>query len=199
MREVAEELTYWSKPPAVPVEADLAGYSTEVERLRKAAMVTRDETEHERLVRLYSDAEMRFHTDLLRPLIANLEKAGLRNFGSPPRDIDSNAFPRHYGSSISQLCMGVDNYVRPCLVVRGGLFFRRNGVEDFRDNGLTVMIAMLTADSQHTYLEEAEHFHPGSLHLDQIIEQFQAKINAELPGIVAHFLTACKEIGVPRR
>jgi len=85
------------------------------------------------------------------------------------------------------------------LVARVGVFFHRNGVEDFRDTGVIVMIAMLTADSQHTYLEEAEHLHPGSLHLDQIIEQFQAKINAELPEIIAHFLTACREAGIPRR
>jgi serine/threonine protein kinase len=197
MREVAEELAYWSMPPAVPVEADLSGYSTEVDRLRKVAMATRDETEIERLMGLFSDAEMHVHSDLLRPLIADLEGTGLRNFGSPPRDMDDGALPRRYASSISQFCLGVETYASPCLAVRGGVFLRRN---DFRDIiGVIVTIAMLTADSQHTYLELVEHFNPGSFHLSQIIEQFRAQINTELPEIISQFLTAYREIGVPRR
>jgi serine/threonine protein kinase len=197
MREVAEELTYWSMPPVVPVEADLSGYSAEVDRLRKAAVVTREKTEDERLMLQFSDAEVRVHSDLLRPLIADLERIGLWNFGSFPREVDDGALPHRYASSISQFRMGVENYVSPCLAVRGGAFLR---MKDSRDIiGVIVTIAMLTADSQHTYFEQVEHFNPGSLHFDQIIEQFRAQIHTELRGIISHFLTACREIGVPRR
>ena len=99
----------------------------------------------------------------------------------------------------TQPCRGIETYVSPCLAASIGVFFRAKLVEDLRDAGVTVMIVMLTADSQHTYLEEAEHFRLGSLHLDQIIDQLGAKINVELPGIIAHFLTACREIGILRQ
>jgi len=58
---------------------------------------------------------------------------------------------------------------------------------------------MLAEDSQHIYLKEFERFHSGSLHFDQIIEQLGVKINVELPRIIAHFLTACREIGIPQQ
>jgi hypothetical protein len=60
------------------------------------------------------------------------------------------------------------------------------------------VLALMTPDSQHTYMREFERFRPGSLRLDRIIEQLVSKINAALPAVIAHFLTACREMGIPR-
>jgi serine/threonine protein kinase len=198
MREVAEELTWWSAPPAVPVQVDLSGYAAEVSRLREAYVVARAETEHERLARLYGEALARVHAGLLVPLMAAVEQSSLRTIGSPPRDIEGWV-PENYGISGSQPCWGIETLASPCLVAFIGVLLRARPAEDLADLGVAAVIAMLTADSQHIYLERVEHFRAESLHLDQIIEQLGASINAELPGIIAHFLTACREAGIPRR
>jgi len=197
MQEVAEELTHWFAPPAVAVQVDLSGYAVEVSRLREADLITRAETEQERLERLYNQANARVHAELLRPLIAVVEKSGLRNGGSVPRDIEG-WLPSGYGSSASVPRWGIETLASPCLVASIGVIHRAQPVQDLGDLGVAAAIAMMTADSQHIYLEEIEHFRSGSLHLDQIIEQLGAKINAELPRIIQEFLTACGKIGIPQ-
>jgi len=196
MREVAEELTWWSAPPAVQVPVDLSGYAAEVRRLREAYVVTRAETEHERLARLYGEALARVHAGLLVPIMGAVEQSGLRNMGSPPRDVEGQA-PDNYGGSGSQPCWGIETLASPCLVAFIGVIHRAHPAEDLADLGVTALIMMQTVDSQHLYLKEVEYFRSGSLHLDQILDQLGAKINAELPGIIAHFLTACREAGIP--
>jgi hypothetical protein len=194
----AEELTWWSAPPTVPVQVDLSGYAMEVRHLRQAYAVTKAETEHERLARLYGEALARVHAGLLVPLMGAVEQSGLRNMGSPPRDIEGQA-PDNYGTSGSQPCRRIKTLASPCLVAFIGVIHRAQPAEDLADLGVTALIMMQTADSQHVYLKEVEYFRSGSPHLDQIINQLGAKINAELPGIIAHFLTACRESGIPRR
>jgi hypothetical protein len=60
-----------------------------------------------------------------------------------------------------------------------------------------VVLALMTPESQHIYLQITRNFRPDSLRLDHIIEEVRAEIDLQLPGIIAHFL-ACKETGVPR-
>jgi serine/threonine protein kinase len=198
MREVAEELIHWAAPPTIPVQVDLSGYAERVKRLREANLVTSEETEHERLARLYNEANMRVHADLCRPLMATVEKTALRNIGSPPKPIDFGP-PDDYGRGGSMPCWGIDTIISPWLAAIVGVAHRTRPAEDLSDLGVWVIIAVMTEDSQHNYLDEFEHFRAGSLHFDQVVAQLAAKINSELPGIIQEFLTACGKIGIPRR
>jgi hypothetical protein len=127
-----------------------------------------------------------------------MEQSDLQNIGSPPIDIYGYA-PDNYGASGSEPCWGIETLSSPRLVAFIGVIHRAHPTEDLADLGVTALIMMQTADSQHVYLKEVDFFRAGSLRLDQIIEELGAKINTELPGIIAHFLTACREIGVPRQ
>lgn len=198
MREVADELAFWLAPPTVPVQADLSGYAAEVSRLREANLVTKEETEHERLLRLYGEAEMRIHSRISLPLIAAVKQADLQNVGSCPRPIEGWP-PDNYGGSASQPCWGIETLASPWLTASIGVIHRAQPREDLHDLGVTVLLAMATPEAQHTYLDETELFRAGSLRLDQIIERLSAKINAEFPRIIALFLTACRETGIPRQ
>jgi hypothetical protein len=99
----------------------------------------------------------------------------------------------------SEPCWGIETLASPCLVAFVGVIHRAQPAEDLADLGVIALIMMQTADSQHVYLKEVEYFRSESLHLDQIIDRLGAKINAELRGIIANFLTACRETGIPRR
>jgi hypothetical protein len=63
---------------------------------------------------------------------------------------------------------------------------------------IVFVLALMTPDAQHTYMQEFERFRPGSLSLEPIIGQLAAKVRDQLPEIIFHFLTACREKGVPR-
>ena len=60
------------------------------------------------------------------------------------------------------------------------------------------MIATVTERTQHTYFQQLEPFRTGSPQLELAIAKLNAKINTELPAIIAHYLTTCREQGVPR-
>lgn len=59
------------------------------------------------------------------------------------------------------------------------------------------VLALMTPDSQHTYTREVEFFTLESLRLDSIIEDIKQKVAAQLPEVIAHFLTACSEVEQP--
>jgi Protein tyrosine and serine/threonine kinase len=198
MRELAQELDWWSAPPAIPVQVDLSDYTAEVARIREANLVARVETEDERLARLYNEALTRVHSRLLRPLVAAVERSGLQNMGSVPGDFQG-WFPDNYGGNANLPHWGIETLASPRLIASVGTVHRAKPTEDLAYLGVTLMLVMLAGDSQHIYLREFERFRAGSLHLDQILDQLNAKINAELPGILAHFLTACREHGIPRQ
>lgn len=56
------------------------------------------------------------------------------------------------------------------------------------------VLALIPPESQHTYMREVEFFTLESLRLDHIIEGMRAQIAAELPNVIADFLTACNEL-----
>jgi Protein kinase domain len=196
MQEVADELTWWSAPAAVPVQVDLSGYAAEVARLREANLVS-GETEGEQRARLWNEALTRVYSRLTLRLMATVEESGLQNMGSVPRNFE-NWLPNGYGGSQNLPCWGIETLASPRLVASIGVVHRGPAAEDTTDFGVTAMLTMVTEGTQHVYLKEFEQFCAGSLQLDQIIETLSAKINTELPGFIAHFLTACREIGIPR-
>jgi hypothetical protein len=62
---------------------------------------------------------------------------------------------------------------------------------------VTVVLALMTPHSQHDYIRITESFRADSLGLDHIIERLRAQIDSNLPDIIAHYLTACKQSGRP--
>ncbi|HCU97632.1 MAG TPA: hypothetical protein DHU96_34945 [Actinobacteria bacterium] len=197
MQDLAQELIWWSAPRSVPVQADLSAYAEEVARLRDANRVE-GETERERLARLYNEALTRVHSRLLLPLVGAVERSGLQNMGSVPRDF-KHWVPDGYGGSANMPCWGIETLASPLLVASIGVVHKLPSAEDTTDLGITAMLATLTKNSQHIYLQELEPFRSGSLQLDQAIDKLGRKINTELPAIIAHFLTTCREIGIPRK
>jgi serine/threonine protein kinase len=197
MQELEDELMAWSAPSSVPVQADLSAYVEEVGRLRESNQV-RVETERERLSRLYHDAQARVHSRLTLPLMAAVEKSGLRNMGSVPRTFEPGALDG-YGSSVSVPCWGIDTLASPILVAAIGIHHKLPSFEETTDLAITATIAVLTESSQHSYLQEMEQCRSGSVTLDQAIDKLESEINTKLPTIIAKFLTTCREIGVPRK
>jgi hypothetical protein len=197
MQELADELMAWSAPSSVPVQADLSAYAEEVARLRESNQV-RVETEPERLSRLYHDAQTRVHSRLTLPLMAAVEKSGMRNMDSVPRTFEPGALDG-YGSSVSVPCWGIETLASPILVAAIGIHHKLPSFEETTELAITATIAVLTGSSQHTYLQEMEQCRSGSITLDQAIDKLESKINTELPTIIARFLTTCREIGVPRK
>jgi hypothetical protein len=93
---------------------------------------------------------------------------------------------------------GIDTIASPWLAAAIGAVHRSQPVPDLEDMAVVFVLALMTPDTQHTYMREFERFRPGSLRLDRIIEQLASEIGAALPEVIAQFLTACKETGVPR-
>ena len=86
----------------------------------------------------------------------------------------------------------------PWLAAAIGAVHRSQPVPDLENMAIVFVLALMTPDSQHTYMHEFERFQPGSLRLDRIIEESASKVSATLPEVIVHFLTACKEMGIPR-
>jgi hypothetical protein len=68
----------------------------------------------------------------------------------------------------------------------------------FKDLAVTCVLAMMTPDLQHNYIQEFKPFRPESLQLDHIIGELKERFDRELPDIIAHFLTNCGQIGIPK-
>jgi hypothetical protein len=140
----------------------------------------------------------RVHSRLTLPLMAAVEKSGLRNMGSVPRTFKPGALDG-YGSSISVPCWGIETLTSPILDAAIGIHHKLPSFEETTDLAITATIAALTESSQHTYLQEMEQCRSGSVTLDQAIDKLESEINTKLPTIIAKFLTTCREIGVPRK
>lgn len=197
MPELAEEMTWWSAPVSVPVQVDLSKYVPEVNRLREANRVVKEESRHERLARVYNDVQMSVHSRLQLPLTAAVEVSGLRNLGSVS-DYFQGWFPYGYGGSAGVPCWGIDTLRWPRLAASVGTVHRSKPAEDLEELGIAVMIVILTEDSLRICLREFETFHSGSLLFNSMIDRFEAKINSELPAIVMDFLTVCRDTGIPQ-
>src|SRR5262249_45109818 len=156
-----------------------------------ANVVAAVETKEERLLRLYADAAARVHSELMQPVMNAISATGLRNNVLRPRSISAGSSD-NYGGSASEPYWGIETLASPCLAANIGVLHRAKPAADLSDLGVTVTLAMLSEDFQHNYIKEVEYFRAGSLHFDRIIDQLGAKINAELPRIIAHFLTACQ-------
>lgn len=192
----AEELSWWVEPNVV-VQADLSHYATEVTRLRNATSVVKEETERERLEKLYNEAMSRVELSLTAYVSEAMKQAGLSPFFRASRSPD-NWLPENYGGGASQPCWGIETLSSPWLAASIGVAHRAQPEEDLEDLAVTALLTMMTPGSQHNYVQEHRNFRPGSLQLDQIIGELKAQFDRELPGIIAHFLTACKQIGASR-
>jgi hypothetical protein len=196
MRELAEELTAWSAPSSVSIQTDLSAYADEIARLREANHV-RGENERQRRVRLYNEAITLVHSRLTVPLMAAVQQSRLQNMGSPPQHFNIWV-PDGYGGSQDLPCWGIETLASPRLVASIGVFFKLPSVEETTDLAITALFATVTEDSQQTLFQEIEILHAGPLQLDQAINNMSGKFNNELPAIIAHYLTTCREAGIPR-
>lgn len=197
MADLAKELTLWSTPTRIPVQADLTSYAVEVARLREAHMIRKEETDQELRVRLYNEALERAHKDLTLPLIAAVKQSRLDNAGSAPENF-KNWPGETYGGSTSTPCWGIATLTSPVLVAAIGVLRKLPEPEDATNLLLGAMIATVTEQSQHTYFQQLEPFRAGSTQLDHAITKLSEKINTELPVIIAHYLTLCRKEGIPR-
>jgi Protein kinase domain len=196
MKDLAKELTLWSAPASVPVQADLSAYAGEVARLREANLA-RGETSQERRSRLFGEAELRAHSILTLPLIAAFKESGLHNMGSAPEHF--KAWPGEtYGGSWTTPCFGIDTLASPLLIIAIGVLRKPPEPEDTTNLLVGAMVATVTEHAQHTYFQQLEPFRAGSTQLDHAISKLSTKINTELPAIIAHYLTTCRKAGVPR-
>ena len=196
MQELAEELTAWSASSSVPIQTDLSAYAGEIARLREGNRV-RGENERHRRVRLCNEAIALVHSRLTLPLMAAVERSGLQNMGSAPHHFNLWV-PDGYGGSADVPCWGIETLASPHLVASIGIFFELPSVEETTGRAITVLFATVTEDSQQTLFQEVETLHGGPLQLDRAIDKMSGKISTELSGVIAHYLTTCREAGVPR-
>jgi len=197
MDEFAAELSWWSDSSPISIQVDLSGYKEDVRRLWEANAIVREESNDQRLNRLYNEAISRARSALLPLLNAAMGQVGLQSVGSGPRHIEGWS-SETYGGGASTPCWGIGTIASPWLAAAIGGVHRSKPVPDLEDTAIVFVLALMTPDSQYTYLREFERFQPGSLRLDRIIEQLASKISVSLPEVLAHFLTACKETGIPR-
>jgi serine/threonine protein kinase len=196
MVDLAKELTLWSSPGSVPTQADLSAYADEVARLHDANLI-RGETREERRSRLYSEALRRAHQSLTLPLMATVKQSGLHNAGSAPENFKS--WPGEaYGGSTTMPCWGIATLTSPILVAAIAVLRKLPEPEDTTNLLLGAMIATVTEHSQHTYFQQLEPFRAGSSQLDHALTKLSEKINTELRAIIAHYLTICREQGIPQ-
>src|SRR5262249_17246392 len=139
----------------------------------------------------------RVQSALLPLLNAAMEQVGLQDIGSGPRPIEGWS-SETYGGGATIPCWGIGTIASPWLAAAIGGVHRSQPVPDLEDMCIVFVLALMTPDPQHSYMRDFERFQPGSLRLDRIIEQLVSKISATLPEIIAHFLTACKEMGISR-
>ncbi len=197
MREVADELHWWSDISVVQVQVDLSGYAAEARRLYNASLVVRQESEYDRLVRLYNEAISKVRSGL-EPLLNNaMTQAGLQSTGGD-RQI-AGWQPEDYGGGGGLPCWGIGTLASPWLAASIGAVHRIHPAEDLEDMAVTFILALMTPDSQRNYIEAFKKFHPGSLRLDEIINSLRAITAEKLPYIIADFLTVCRESGIPRQ
>jgi serine/threonine protein kinase len=197
MAELAAELAWWSDQSPVIPQLDLANYRDEVQRLHEANLITREETDDQRSNRLYNEA-IKSVQSALGPLInAAMASAGLQDFAggdNPIRDWSSE----EYGGGATLPTWGIGSLASPWLSAAIGAVHRSQPIQDLDDMAVVFILARMTAESQDDYIREFKRFRPGSLSLDRAIAEIASMITEMLPGIIADFLTACKESGVPR-
>jgi serine/threonine protein kinase len=196
MSEVADELRWWSDISTVQVQVDLSGYVTEAKRLYDANLV-QQESERNRLVRLYNEAISQVRTGL-KPLLNDaMAQAGLQSTGGG-RQI-AGWPPENYGGGAGLPCWGIGTLASPWLAASIGAVHRSQPTEDLEDMAVAFILTLMTQDSQRNYIEAFKKFRPGSLRLDEIINSLRATTAEKLPYIIADFLTVCRDSGIPRQ
>lgn len=133
---------------------DLSGFAAEVERIRAAnsSASTQEETERQRLERLYNEALRRVHTGIFQPLQIAIESSGLRPGAFEERPIQGWP-PTDFGGSASLPRWGIESLRSPSIAASIGVVHRAQPAEDLNDLAVTVVLARLTADGQHNHLE----------------------------------------------
>jgi serine/threonine protein kinase len=147
MQVLAEELSWWSDSSSIPVQPDLSGYRDDVIRLREANIVVREESNDQRLNRLWNEAVSRVRSVLSPLLEAAMEQAGLRNIGSGPRQVEGWT-SEIYGGAATLPCWGVDTIASPWLAAAIGAVHRSQPVPDLEDMAVVFVLALMTPDTQ---------------------------------------------------
>ncbi len=200
MREFAEELFWWSEPH-VSARPDLASYREEVARLEEATTIVKQETEHERLGRLYNDALTKVYKKLFNYVKNALESAGLQSTQEPPITVITWSPHPDYGGGGNSSSWGIKSLASPWISMKAGVaqrIYREENREDLEDLKVFLLLTVLTPESQHNYFEFSEVFRPGSLGLDRAIERLRGEIDRRMPEVISDFLSRCKATGVPR-
>jgi serine/threonine protein kinase len=201
MREFAEELFWWGEPQ-VSTRPDLTSYRDEVARLQEATTIVSQETEDERLGRLYNDAMMQVGEELFNYVKDALESAGLQSIQEGPRTVVNWSPHPDYGGGGSSSSWGIRTLASPWISMKAGVaqrIYREENREDLEDLKVFLLLAVLTPESQHNYFEFSEDFRPGSLSLDRAIERIRGEMDHRMPDVISDFLSRCKATGVPRQ
>jgi serine/threonine protein kinase len=204
MREFSDELAWWAAP-VVEKKPEASLYIDEIQRIREAARVTRPETAEQRTQRLWNEAQQKVHNfreDLKRLLVSS----SLQRAAGPANSTGMAKWPHgdDYGGGWSSDYWGIDTLASPWLELAAGSFERLGQTAGDNERQIGVLLALRTVSSeddpngmQENYYYFFESFRLGSIGLDTLIEQARAGFTAQLPEILAKFLTACKAIGVP--
>ena len=195
MHMLAEELSWWSDSSSITIRLDLSGYRDEVRRLREANVVVREESNDQRLNRLYNEAIRLVQLWRCRLCSRRLWSSQVCKLLGRVRGRSRGGHPKPMGGGATVPCWAVDTIAIPWLAAAIGAVHRSQPVTDLEDMAVVFVLALMTPDTQHTYMREFERFRPASLRLDCIIEQLASKISAALPEVIAEFLTEVQRRG----
>lgn len=135
MREFAEELFWWGEPQ-VSARPDLASFREEVARLEEATTVIKQETEQERLGRLYNDALTKAYEKLFNYVKDALESAGLQSHQEPPSTVVNWSPHPDYGGGGGCFSSGIRSLASPWISMKAGVaqrIYRDENREDLED------------------------------------------------------------------
>ncbi len=168
MRELADELSWWSRLKPVSIQLDVSSYTQEVQRLREANSPA-GKPEEERLIRLWNEALDRIRSSLNPWLDTAMQQAGLQKLQRDQQRIEGWQV-EDYGGSHVLPCWGIDTIASPWLSAAIGGAHRETPVKNIRDMVAVFVLALMTPGAQHTYIREVEFSTLESLRLDHIIE-----------------------------
>ena len=152
---------------------DLAGYRAEVARLAHRQVVPTNQTK-EQLQASYNDILQRVHENLVEPLQAQAEAAGMQPMGMTSRSIDGG-WPPGYGGSASSPRWRLDDRGEIWLEAWVGVSHRGWPDENLNDLVITFMMAIMTDLSQRTLLTRFEPINAGESRIDTVIAELKTQ------------------------
>jgi hypothetical protein len=108
-----------------------------------------------------------------------MEQAGLVRIGFETRTLGGWP-PENYGGGADLSRWGIETLSSPWLATSIGVVHRAQPEADLKDLAVTIVLAMMTPDSQHNYIQEFKPFRPESLQLDHIIGELKATVRSRV-------------------